>query len=45
MFSGEATCLTIDHNPNTNDSERVRVEAAGGRIEKMHWYESSPFLL
>ncbi len=33
--------MTLDHNPNTNDSERVRVEAAGGRIEKMHWGEQN----
>ncbi|GAX73132.1 hypothetical protein CEUSTIGMA_g585.t1 [Chlamydomonas eustigma] len=43
--SGEATCLTIDHNPNTNDSERARVEAAGGRIEKMHWGERNKRVL
>ena len=37
LFAGNATCLTIDHNPNTHEGERLRVEAAGGRIEKMNW--------
>lgn len=35
--AGQVTCLTMEHNPNTNDDERLRVQAAGGRIEKMHW--------
>ena len=34
---GEAFPLTVDHNPNTNEGEKRRVEACGGRIEKMNW--------
>ena len=31
----------MDHNPNTNAGEKLRVEAAGGRIEKMNWQVAS----
>eukprot|EP00195_Chlamydomonas_chlamydogama_P014520 CAMPEP_0202894548 /NCGR_PEP_ID=MMETSP1392-20130828/3934_1 /ASSEMBLY_ACC=CAM_ASM_000868 /TAXON_ID=225041 /ORGANISM="Chlamydomonas chlamydogama, Strain SAG 11-48b" /LENGTH=497 /DNA_ID=CAMNT_0049579277 /DNA_START=245 /DNA_END=1738 /DNA_ORIENTATION=- len=45
MQSGEVFLLTVDHNPNTNQEERVRVEAAGGRIEKMCWGERNKRVL
>ena len=39
------TPLTIDHNPNTHEAERLRVISAGGRVQKMNWGERNKRVL
>ena len=42
---GKATPLTIDHNPNTHEEERLRVISAGGRVQKMNFGERNKRVL
>jgi protein phosphatase 1L len=42
---GKATPLTIDHNPNTHEEERLRVISAGGRVQNMKWGEKNKRVL